>query len=179
MSVNDRDSSRQITEHLIKVHGHARVAHLSGPRAISIGKKRFEGYKDALQAHHLPVEEKWIIECGFREEAGYKGMNKLLSLPKNEHPTAIVAVNDPVAFGAIKAIEEAGYSIPDDFAIAGFTDDIRAPLLKVPLTTVHQFTYDVGKRAAKKLLQVINDSSEATENIEVLTELKIRNLCGC
>lgn len=179
VSVNDRESSRQITDHLLEVHDHTRIAHLSGPRAISIGKKRFEGYKDALQDHGLPIEEKWIIECGFREEAGYKGMKKLLSLPKNEQPTAIVAVNDPVAFGAIKAIEEAGYTIPDDFAIVGFTDDIRAPLLKVPLTTVRQSTYDVGKRAAKKLLQVINDPDEPIENIEVLTELKIRNSCGC
>lgn len=179
VSVNDRASSKQITEHLIKKHNYDKIAHLSGPQDVSIGKKRLEGYLDALRENDLPINNKWIVEGGFQEELGYKGMKQLLSIPSEEYPEAVVAVNDPVAFGAVRAIKEAGLSIPEDIAIVGFTDDIRAPLLDTPLTTIHQPAYEVGKRAARKLIQTIDDPDEAAENIEVLTTQKIRQSCGC
>jgi DNA-binding LacI/PurR family transcriptional regulator len=87
-------------------------------------------------------------------------------------------VNDPAAFGAIEAIREGGLTIPDDIAIVGFSDDIRAELLPVPLTTVHQPAYEVGKKAAETLLGIINGENESVENIEVLTQMKIRSSCG-
>lgn len=179
VSVNDRTSSKQITEHLIKQHGYTKIGHLSGPQKVSIGQERFEGYLDALRENNLPVEDKWIIEGGFQEESGYKAMQKLLGLPQDEYPEAVVMVNDPSAIGAIDAIKEAGLSIPEDIAIVGFTDDIRAPLLDTPLTTVHQPAYAVGKKAAEKLIQTIENEDEPAENIEVLTTLKIRQSCGC
>lgn len=179
VSVNDKESACHITEHLIEVHDFTKVAHLSGPQDVSIGKKRFQGYLEALEKHDLPIEEQWIVSGGFQEERGYQAMIELLSLPADELPEAVVAVNDPSAFGAIKAIEEAGLSIPSDIAIVGFTDDIRAPLLDVPLTTVHQPAYEVGKQAARKLIQTIENESEPIENIVVPTTLKIRSSCGC
>ncbi len=179
VSVNDKESACQITEHLIKVHGFTKIAHLSGPQEVSIGKKRFQGYLEALQKYDLPVEDQWIISGGFQEERGYEAMKKLLSLPVEKYPEAVVAVNDPSAIGAIKAIKEEGLSIPDDIAIVGFTDDIRAPLLDVPLTTIHQPAYEVGKQAAQKLIQTIENESEPIENIVVPTSIKIRSSCGC
>lgn len=179
VSVNDRASSRQITDHLIDEHNYKKIAHLSGPRDVSIGKERLNGFKDALRNHHLPIEQQWIVEGGFDEEAGYQAMKELLSLAEEEYPEAVVAVNDPSAIGAIKAMKEEGISIPDDMAIVGFTDDIRAPLLQKPLTTIHQPAYKVGRRAAQKLIDTIDNPDEPAENIELLTELKIRESCGC
>lgn len=179
VSVNDRMSSLQITEHLINSHNYTKIAHLSGPQNVSIGKERFQGYLDALRKHGISVTEKWIVEGGFQEESGYQAMKSLLSLPKDEYPEAVVSVNDPSAIGAIQAIKEHGLSIPKDIAIVGFTDDIRAPLLETPLTTIHQPAYKVGRRAAEKLLKTIDDPDEPAENIEVLTTLKIRESCGC
>lgn len=179
VSVNDRSSCMQITEHLITEHGYRKIAHISGPQKVSIGHERFEGYLDALRQHDLPVEPKWIVQAGFQEETGYAAMKKILELPSKDYPEAVVAVNDPTAIGAIKAIKEAALSIPDDIAIVGFTDDIRAALLEVPLTTVYQPAYEVGKRAAQKLIQTIDHEGEPIENIEVLTTLKVRQSCGC
>lgn len=177
--VNDRASAAYITNHLIEEHNYTRLAHLSGPREVSIGKKRMLGFRDSLEENGLEINEDWIITSGFREEEGRKAMKELLSKCTNEYPEAVVCVNDPAAIGAMRAIEEAGLSIPDDIAITGFTDDIRAPLLNTPLTTVHQPAYEVGKRAAKKLLDTINNPDEPAENIEVLTSLMIRESCGC
>lgn len=179
VSVNDRTSSQQITEHLINAHAYKNIAYLSGPQNVSVGKKRYQGYLDALYNFDLPINENWIIEAGFQEESGYQAMKTLLSIPEDDYPEAVVSVNDPVAMGAIRAIKEAGLSIPGDIAIVGFTDDIRAPLLETPLTTIHQPAYEVGKRAAQKLIRTIDDPDEAAENIEVLTTLKIRESCGC
>ncbi|SHE47301.1 transcriptional regulator, LacI family [Fodinibius roseus] len=179
VSVNDRSSSTRITEHLITTHNIKKISYLSGPQEVSVGRKRYRGFMEALEKHNIPVNDDWVIEAGFREKSGYNAMNKLLALPPEDRPEAVVTVNDPCAIGAIQAIGEAGFSIPDDFAVVGFTDDVRAELLKVPLTTVHQPAYEVGKRAAQKLIKTIEHEEEPAENIEVLTTLKIRESCGC
>lgn len=179
VSVNDRESSKKITEHLIKEHGYTKIAHLSGPQKVSIGKERLFGYKDALNAHNLTINEKWILQAGFKEETGYEAMITLLERGGDNHPEAVVAVNDPTAIGAIKAIKEYGLTIPDDIAIVGFTDDIRSSLLDVPLTTVHQPAYQMGEEAAKKLISFIEEDDGTVEKIEIPTSLKIRSSCGC
>ncbi|MBD3617350.1 MAG: LacI family DNA-binding transcriptional regulator [Gracilimonas sp.] len=177
VSVNDETSSYQITEHLIN-HGYTSIAHLSGPKNLSVGRERLRGYKRALEENHLPVKDEWIVESGFREEGGYKAMNSIFALPKSEWPRAVVALNDPAAFGAMKAIEEQGLSIPDDIAIVGFSDDVRAELMSCPLTTVQQPAFMLGKKAAEKLIKSIESDDEPIENIELHTNLKIRSSCG-
>ncbi|MFU8859193.1 MAG: LacI family DNA-binding transcriptional regulator [Cyclonatronaceae bacterium] len=178
IGVNDKTASRQITEHLIS-HNYKRIAYLSGPKRISIGKQRFDGFIEAMTRHHLEIDERLIIENGFNEKGGYEAMKKLLALPEDIRPRAVVAVNDPVAFGAMDAIREAGLDIPKDIAIAGFTDDIRAKLVACPLTTVQQPAYDVGKKAASKLIRTIENRDEPVENVELITKLVIRKSCGC
>lgn len=179
VSVNDRESSRKITEHLIVEHGYTSIAHLSGPQKVSIGKERLLGYKDALKAHNIALNEELVIQAGFKEETGYEAMVKLLEKGGGEHPGAVVFVNDPTAIGAIEAIKEYGLTIPDDIAIVGFTDDIRSSLLDVPLTTVRQPAYQMGEQAAEKLISVIEEDETTIERIEVPTTLKIRSSCGC
>jgi len=179
VSLNDRISSRQITNHLIEDHTYTDLAYLSGPQKVSIGRERLQGYLDAMNQHNLPVKNEWVIEAGFQEQGGYEKMLQLLDSPGQKFPEAVVCVNDPSAIGAVKAIKEAGLAIPDDIAVVGFTDDVRAPLLDVPLTTVHQPAYEVGKRAAQKLIKTIEDDNELVENIEVPTTLTIRSSCGC
>lgn len=179
VSVNDYESSRQITEHLINVHEYDKIGYLQGPENVSIAEQRYKGYREALAAHDIPVNDSWIIPGGFQETDGYQAMHKILELSEQRRPQAILAVNDPSAIGAMKALKEAGLLIPEDIALVGFTDDIRASYLEVPLTTVQQPAYILGKRAAQKLIQTIEEENEPIENIEILTSLKIRKSCGC
>ncbi len=178
VSINDQESARLITEHLVG-HGYKKIAHLSGPPKISIGKDRMAGYLEAIREAGLPENPAWIVEAGFHEEGGYQGMSKLLELPSDLRPRAVVAVNDPAAFGAMQAIYEAGLRIPEDIAIVGFSDDIRAELMSTPLTTVRQPAYEVGKQAAEKLIGLIEKKSAKVEEIIVKTSLIIRKSCGC
>jgi len=177
VSVDDKEGAKKITQHMIE-HGYERIACLHGP-CVSIGKKRLEGYKEALVENNMSIDEDLIVESGFLENGGYKAMSKLLELSKDQWPRAVVAVNDPVAFGAIKRIQEAGLSIPGDIAIGGFSDDIRAKLLKCPLTTVKQSSEEIGKVAADTLIQSIENKNESPKSVELKTELIIRNSCGC
>ncbi|MBU1299772.1 MAG: LacI family transcriptional regulator [Bacteroidetes bacterium] len=178
VSVNDEECAYTVTRHLIG-HRYKKIAHLRGPLLVSISERRLTGFLKALKENNLKPKEEWIIEAGFHEEGGYNAMSKLLNLPMKDRPRAVVAVNDPAAFGAMEAIYEKGLRIPEDIAIVGFSDDIRAPLMPSPLTTIQQPAYEVGKRAAQKLIRHIENRSEVTENITIQTKLIVRNSCGC
>ena len=178
VSIDDEECASQITEHLIE-HDYYPIAHISGPSRISIGISRQNGFKKALKKHHLEVKDKLIVEAGLQEADGYQAMQQIFKLPRGEWPRAVVAVNDPAAFGAMNAIYERKLKIPDDIAIVGFSDDIRAELMPTPLTTIRQNAYEVGKRAVEKLIAVINNDSDNNEEIIVTGELIIRKSCGC
>ena len=178
VSIDDEECASQITEHLIE-HDYYPIAHISGPSRISIGISRQNGFKKALKKHHLEVKDKLIVEAGLQEADGYQAMQQIFKLPRGEWPRAVVAVNDPAAFGAMNAIYERKLKIPDDIAIVGFSDDIRAELMPTPLTTIRQNAYEVGKKAVEKLIAVINNDSDNNEEIIVTGELIIRKSCGC
>ncbi|GAB4366467.1 MAG: LacI family DNA-binding transcriptional regulator [Calditrichia bacterium] len=178
VSIDDEESAALITEHLIQ-HGYQRIGHISGPRQVLIGRARQQGFVQALQKHQLTVHPELIVEAGFHEKDGYQAMQTLLQLPAEQRPQAVIAVNDPAAFGAMKAIYEFGLRIPEDMAIAGFSDDIRAELMRAPLTTIRQNAYEVGRRAVMKLIELIEEKSDDIENIIVKGELVIRRSCGC
>lgn len=176
ISVKDRVGARKITEHFIE-HGFSNIAHLSGPPGISISKKRQEGYLEAMSENGL--QDKQLVKvAGFRENSGYEAMKTLIEETGKDHPRAVFAVNDPVAFGAIKAIKEKGLRIPEDIAIAGFSDDMRAELMSPPLSTVGQPAFQIGKKAAEKLIHTIENEDEPVESIYIDTKLVIRESCG-
>ena len=178
VSVNDAISAQKITEHLIS-HKYKKIAHLSGPFSVSISRARLSGYKKALKKHNIKINEDWIVEAGFHETGGYRAMEQLLQKPKSTWPRAVFAVNDPAAFGAMKAVYEKNLKIPNDIAFGGFSDDIRAELMPSPLTTIRQPAYEVGKQAAEKLIAHIENREESAKNITLKTELIIRESCGC
>jgi len=177
VGVNDRVASRHITEHLIK-NGYKKIAYLSGPPEVTIGRERLAGFRDALENAGIELNEKRIIESGLTESDGREAMQKLLALPKEDQPDAVATVNDPSALGAIEAIKKAGLSIPDDIAIVGFTNEVRASIIDPPLTTINQPAYDIGKKAAEKLIRTIEDENEPIENVELIANLVIRKSCG-
>ncbi len=178
VGIDDEDSARRITAHLVG-HGCRRIAHLSGPQRMSVSRARLAGVRKALREAGLTLPGELVVESGFQEEGGYEAMRRLLDLPVRNRPEAVVAVNDPAAFGAMKAIEERGLRIPDDVAIVGFSDDIRSALMPIPLSTVRQPAYEVGKRAAEQLFAHIDGKGDIADQIVIKAELVLRRSCGC
>ena len=159
-------------EHLIE-QGCKRIAHLAGPESLSISQNRLQGYTDALKKHGIAYDEKLIIPCGLMMETGIMGAMKIIEMA--ELPDGIFAIDDPVAIGAMKTLKKNGIKIPEDIAIAGFTESKMAMIIEPNLTTVEQPTYEMGKTAAKLLLEQMSSNNEVPQRIITLeAKLNIR-----
>jgi len=172
--VDDYDGAYKLVTHLIKT-GYRRIAHLAGPQYLSIAKTRFQGYIDALKDAGLPFDQSLIVYGGLNEEDGLTGFERLMQ-QCHPSPDAIFAITDPVAYGVFQRLKENRYRIPDDIALAGFSDNNIASLLDPPLTTVRQPTYNIGKEAMNVLHQLINQKERIYKLNKVVlkTELIIR-----
>jgi DNA-binding LacI/PurR family transcriptional regulator len=114
----------------------------------------------------------------FEREVAYKSVRRALAASRRPAFDAVFAGNDDAAIGAIHALQESGYRIPEDIPVAGFDDLRLSGFLTPSLTTVHAPTEDVGRLAAEQVLCVIEGEEKA--GITLLpTELIIRRSCGC
>lgn len=170
--IDDKKSAFNAVSHLIS-KGYKRIAHFAGPTGLDICKKRMKGYIEALEQNGLKLDPELIKYGGLHEQDGYESMNSLLE--KNIIPDAIFAVNDPVAVGAFQRIKEAKLKIPDDIAIVGFSNNKITSLVDPPITTVNQPSFEMGKKAAEILINLIeNKNLLDTKEIILDTELIIR-----
>ena len=147
---DDEEVGRLAADHLIRT-GRRAVAHIGGPPVLH-AKRRETGYLAALRSHGLKPRSEWIVPAGFMEADGYRGMKQLLALEPRPAIDAVFAANDPAAIGAMKAVWEAGLSVPNDIAVVGAGDVAYGDLLRVPLTTVSWSKAEQGRRAAELLL---------------------------
>lgn len=136
------------TQHLIE-QGCRRIAHLRGP-ALSTAAGRLRGYRQALAKHGLAARSDLVRQAGHDDASGYRAMKRLLTLKRR--PDGVFCFNDPVAIGAMRAILEAGLSIPQDIAIIGAANMHYADMFRIPLSTVDQGTSAMGEAAARLLL---------------------------
>lgn len=166
-----------LTKHLIK-HGHKKIAVITGPSDNLDSIERLRGYKDALRESGIEPSPELEFQGDFTESSGYEIMKTILSLP--DKPTAVFALNDDMAIGAIQYSKKAGIRIPSDIAIAGFDDIPMASYIHPSLTSVHVPIDRAGILAAEKLFERIEKGSQAKFTKVVLeTTLVVRESCGC
>ena len=172
---NDEEVGRLATAHLIE-QGRRAIAHIAGPSIVH-AKRRADGYRAALKRRDIKTRPEWIVRGGFKEADGYKAMKKLLSMrPRID---AVFAANDPAAIGAMKAIWDAGLSVPDDIALVGAGDITFGDLLRVPLTTVSWSREDQGRAAAELLLDRLGDEpDERPKRVVIPPHLVVRRSSG-
>jgi LacI family transcriptional regulator len=128
-----------------------------------------------LQCHGLPVDPALIAAGSFREAGGYEAMRTLLAL--SEPPTAVFAVNDLAAAGALRALGEAGLRAPHDVSVVGFNDIPMVAQTTPPLTTLRLPVHAMGVAAAERLLAILG-GEEVAEPIVVPVELVRRGSTG-
>ena len=165
---NDDVAGAQLAvDHLVGL-GHSKIVCLSGgDNPVSV--LRSKGYTQAMKRHGL---EKYteVVAGGLTDTAGYAAAKKALSL----NPTALVVANDFAAVGAIAAIEESGLQVPEDISVVGY-DGIRlGGLRSVNLTSVAQPLADLGKLAAKRIMERIEKPKSKSQQIRVASELVVR-----
>ena len=181
-SVNFVESDNEVaaieaTEHLIKL-GHKKILKLAGDKVANATYERIRGYKKILKKYNLPVEEQLIQYGEFSKEKAKEVTREFFR--KKRDVTAIFASSDMMAFGAIDALKELGYRVPEDIAVVGFDDIEMAKLYKPALTTIHQQGYKMGEEAAKMLISIIRDEKNhgAPRNIRIPARLIVRESCG-
>jgi LacI family transcriptional regulator len=177
VDVDNRAAAREAVAHLIG-HGYRRIATITGPRNMIASIDRYAGYVTALQeAGRLP-ESDLTAYSDFTRRGGYRAMNGLLANPSGV-PDAVFVASDAMASGALQALRDGGFRVPDDIAVFGF-DGLEEMLVSQPiLSTMVQPTLDEGREAVRVLLQLIDNPGSAPIQRLLPTKLALRRSCGC
>lgn len=175
IGTDSRSGSRQAVEHLIGL-GHRRIAFAKGPEGDYTAESRLAGYEDAMRAAGLPTEGLVLGGGAWGREAGREAAAALLALLPR--PTAVMAANDPMAFGIYLELQEAGMRIPSDISLVGYSGDHSGELLATPLTTVAQPAELLGRRTAELVLELIQSQPDEPAFEELSDELVVRASCA-
>jgi LacI family transcriptional regulator len=169
-------AGRMMTEHLINL-GHRRIGALAGPEKYSSLHDRMRGHLVAMMEHGLDCDPSLHpAPTSGHPRKGYVQMQQLLALP--EPPTAVFAVSDRAAFGAMEAIKDAGLLIPEDISVVGIDDVRDSAYSSPPLTTFSVPKYDLGRVAVMILDQLVNDMSLPAARTVLLGKLQLRQSTG-
>ena len=159
------------TRHLIEL-GHERIATITGPLTGTSALARLQGYRRAMKSARLPILENFVQKAEFNKDAGHT--KAVVLLQAKPRPTAIFAGNDLIAFGILAALREANLECPRDISIVGF-DNLDESDMTVPtLTTVDQFAYQVGAKAAQTIIHRLKRKGGAACQIVLSPELRVK-----
>lgn len=170
---DDLKSGYKAARHLIDC-GCRHIAHISGPDKLQLSEDRKNGYLKALKKYKLEVDEELVVPCDFSLEDGKKAMEKLLQTGKKID--GIFTVCDAAAYGAMAVLKNAGYRIPEDVSVIGFTNEPFSKLIEPSLSTISQPSYEIGETATHLLIKHIENKDGFKPETRIIeTELIERN----
>jgi len=172
---NYRYGAWQATQHLIKL-GHRRIGFITGGmHEIQTSQDIFESFQEVLAEHGISLDPNLVVDGWLTEEGGMKATEQLLR--QDPQLTAIFALNDKMALGAIKKLNELSLRVPQDIAVVGF-DDIPQASFSIPgLTTVHQPLYEIGKLSCERMIELLHDKAQRVQEV-IPIHLVVRESCG-
>jgi DNA-binding LacI/PurR family transcriptional regulator len=177
VGIDDVEVGRIATQHLIEL-GHRRIGIIDGqpgdPFEFVVPSRRLEGYEQACDAADIEVDKKLRASGNFSITGGHEALTGLLSC--DDPPTAVFAMSDEMAFGALAAARQHGLDVPGDMSIVGVDDHEMAAI--VDLTTVHQDVADHGARAARLLIDRLEGGGRRPLRIEDEVRLVVRGTAG-
>ena len=180
VSIADEETARQAVDHLYD-HGHRRIAALiCREDDQSISQLRYQGYRKALESHGIPLDEDLVMCAGsFDIRDAYEAVRE--KLRQGAEFTALFAIADSMAIGAMRAFYKYDYRVPDDISIVGFDDISAAGFLNPPLTTIHAPAFQMGQYAAHYVTQMTDRFTQQEAlpvRITLPCTLCIRESCG-
>ncbi|RXR07215.1 LacI family DNA-binding transcriptional regulator [Pseudoxanthomonas composti] len=171
LNIDNYGGANAMLQHLVGA-GHRRIAFIGGPADNFDAHERLRGYREAL-ARLCPDVAPWEEAGDFDEASGYEAGRRLLAAA--ERPDAVFAANDMMALGCLYAFNEAGISVPNDIALAGFDDIPLARFVHPKLTTMRVSIAELGGLAMEKLLESVATDERSTVSVRTLTpELVVR-----
>jgi LacI family transcriptional regulator len=173
---DSEEGAYRLVQHLISL-GHSRIAALSGPRGVSTSTDRVAGYQRALAEAGIEINPDWIRYGHFSQDSGHKMTHELYT--GKPVPTALFAVNNFIAIGAMRALRELGLRVAEDVSVVSF-DDLTSDLVIEPfLTVADQPAYEMGRQATELLLARLSESTPAEYREIVLpSEIIVRQSSG-
>jgi LacI family transcriptional regulator len=172
IAIDDRQGGRLATQHLLSL-GHQRIGLIRREPVSALSCLRFVGYCEILEEAGIPFDPALVIESKAGQAAGYASMQQLLTLPTP--PTAVFTHNDVLAVGAMRAIFDAGLSVPHDISVVGYDDTISASYLNPRLTTVKIPIAEMGRRAGQVILELAQKKGPlSARTIMLPVELVVR-----
>lgn len=150
---NNEAGMCELMEYIISM-GHERIAYITGESTSMVTQIRVESYKQSLQKHNLSMPQGYLLPSEYRNlQKASEYTRQLLAL--EVPPTCIIYSDDYSAVGGIGVIKSMGLRIPQDISVAGYDDIFIAGQLQPRLTTVRQDTEQIGRKAAEKLISLI------------------------
>jgi LacI family transcriptional regulator len=176
VTVDNRGGARRAVEHLLG-HGHRRIGLVSDEPEISSSAERIEGYRDALAATGIAVDEHLVSLGGPTRTDGYQATRRLLDAP--DRPTAMFTANNFMTVGAMHALRDLGLKVPRDVSLVGFDDLEWTTLVDPPLTVVAQPATELGAEAARRVLARLDGGTTGRpRRIRLETKLITRGSCA-
>jgi LacI family transcriptional regulator len=174
VATDEYKGAQLATQHLIDL-GHRDIGFIGGGHAMTTTLQKVKAFQAQLEQNGIPFRPEWVLHDSFSMTSGRELMTQLLQ--RKERPTAVFCVNDFTAIGAMKAIIEHGFRVPDDFSIVGFDDTPLAASIIPELTTVSQRSHELGRTAVQVLTKLLN--KEKVKKVTMLEpELIVRQSSG-
>lgn len=178
VTVENKTATLRLVDHLITQHDKKHILFMRGPDHQEDSYWRETGYRSALEAKGIPVDERLMLKGDFEREVAHDSLSHFLENGNRVEFDAVFAGDDDAAIGVINALTEHGFRVPEDVAVVGFDDLRLAAFLTPPLTTVRAPTESVGRIAAERLFGLLK--KEVSDGVVLLpTEIIIRRSCGC
>ncbi len=176
VGVDDAGGARVAVEHLISEHGAKRIGHVSGPLNHQSAIDKRVGYIQALSAAGLELNPRLQYEGDYTEESGAAAAEALL--PEIGNCDALFFANDQMAVAAMEYFANHGVVVPDELRVVGYDDHPTLRYSHPAITTVRADMVEVGIQSMTKLMQLLAGETDI-ENLELPTELVVRESCGC
>ena len=170
ISSNDEQGMYLATRYLIN-SGHKAIGFIGKPESYPVDKRRFDGYKKAMEEDKLPIKDEYIYHINATFNDGYAIGDSIIN---DKLVSAIVCSADILAVGIMKKIKELGYDVPKDLSIMGYDDISYANFIYPGLSTIRQDISEKGLRAAEILIDKLENDRKGKVAINIEPELIIR-----
>lgn len=179
VDIDNVEASSNAAQHLIEL-GHEHIVHFAGPEYSKHSEERIEGVRRAFSRSPLIFSDDNAVRVGDSFASGYEKTLEYFpekeSASDKEIPTAMTCYNDLVALGAMRALRERGWRVPEDISVVGFDDLNLLDYVSIPLTTIQVPKRTMGRKAAELLLQHIQgDGGHASQRVSLDAELVVRS----
>ena len=172
---DERQNSALVVQHLLAL-GHRKIAYIAGDERYFSSAQRLNTYLDTMRAAGIEVGDGWIVQGEWQVPSGYQSAKRILAAVQK--PSAIVAANDGLAYGALLAVQDEGLRVPQDVAIVGYDDHEISRFANPTITTVTLPLFLMGQVAAENLLCQLQTSEREYAEQLIPGELIVRQSCG-